>query len=94
MSDSHNWPPWVQTNGTKRECEVPYEAAFFAEKHGLTLRAAQIILTSNGPSRQRCDAAARAFVTAVAARAKGTSAYERHLRSSLSVYTVGDVIEN
>lgn len=48
--------------------DFPYDVAFFAEKHGLTLRAAKIILCSNGPSRTMCDAAARAFVAALAAR--------------------------
>ncbi|GLS30783.1 hypothetical protein GCM10007937_24910 [Mesorhizobium albiziae] len=48
--------------------ELPYEPAYFAEKHGLTLKAAQVILTANGPSRQRCDVAAQAFLVAVSAR--------------------------
>jgi hypothetical protein len=45
-----------------------YEVEFFAKKHGLSLRAAKVILFSNGPSRTMCDAAAKAFVAAVAAR--------------------------
>ena len=45
-----------------------YEPDLFAAKHGLTLKAAKVILTSNGPSRHRCDASARAFLAAVAAR--------------------------
>jgi hypothetical protein len=45
-----------------------YEVEFFAEKHGLSLKAAKVILYSNGPSRVMCDAAAKAFVAAVAAR--------------------------
>ena len=49
----------------------PYEAAFFAEKHGLSLRAAKIVLYSNGPSRTMCDAAAKAFREALAARRNG-----------------------
>ena len=36
-----------------------------AEKHGLTVRAAEIVLISNGPSKVACDAAARAFKEAV-----------------------------
>jgi len=48
--------------------ELPYDLAFFAEKHGLTLRAAQVILTANGPYRRRCDLAAQVFLAAVAAR--------------------------
>lgn len=47
-----------------------YEIAYFAEKYGLSLKAAEIILTVNGPSKRMCDAAAVAFVAAVAARAK------------------------
>lgn len=46
----------------------PYEATSFAVKHGLTLKAAEIVLFSNGPSRTACDAAARAFNEAVAMR--------------------------
>ena len=38
--------------------EHQYEAEFFAAKHGLTLRVAKVVLYSNGPSRQKCDAAA------------------------------------
>ncbi len=45
-----------------------YEVEFFAQKHGLSLKAAKVILYSNGPSRTMCDAAAKAFVAAVAAR--------------------------
>ncbi|TGQ35683.1 hypothetical protein EN859_023595 [Mesorhizobium sp. M00.F.Ca.ET.216.01.1.1] len=45
-----------------------YEVEFFAKKHGLSLKAARVILYSNGPSRTMCDAAAKAFVAAVAAR--------------------------
>ncbi|MER9405325.1 hypothetical protein NKI36_14885 [Mesorhizobium caraganae] len=39
---------------------------FFAQKHELSLRAAKIILYSNGPSRVACDGAALAFLEAVA----------------------------
>jgi hypothetical protein len=49
----------------------PYEVEFFAKKHGLSLKAARVILYSNGPSRTMCDAAAKAFVAAVAARGEG-----------------------
>jgi len=48
--------------------DPPYEATSFAVKHGLTLKAAEIVLSSNGPSRAACDAAARAFNEAVAMR--------------------------
>ncbi|TIX42946.1 MAG: hypothetical protein E5V40_05105 [Mesorhizobium sp.] len=40
----------------------PYHLDVFMEKHGLSRRAAQVILHSNGPSRIQCDAAAEAFV--------------------------------
>lgn len=46
----------------------PYDAAFFADKHGLTLKAAEVILFANGPSRNMCDAAANAFLRAVTER--------------------------
>jgi hypothetical protein len=49
--------------------EASYEIAYFAEKHGISLKAAEIILTVNGPSKRMCDATAVAFVAAVAARA-------------------------
>lgn len=49
--------------------EASYEIAYFAEKHGISLKAAEIILTVNGSSKRMCDAAAVAFVAAVAARA-------------------------
>lgn len=49
----------------------PYEAAYFAEKHGLSLKAAKVVLYSNGPSRTMCDAAAKAFTEALAARRNG-----------------------
>lgn len=40
----------------------------FAEIHGLTTRAAEIILDANGPSKRACDAAAGAFAAAAAFR--------------------------
>ena len=46
------------------------EVSQFAEKHGLTERAAAIILVANGPDVDRCDAAARAFNQAKRARAE------------------------
>ena len=48
----------------------PYPMGFFAEKHGLSLKAAEVILYSNGPSQIACDAAARAFLTALALRGR------------------------
>jgi len=43
----------------------PYEIEFLAEKYGLSSRAAEIIVNSNGPSRDKCDHAATAFVQAM-----------------------------
>jgi hypothetical protein len=48
----------------------PYPVAFFAEKHGLSLKAAEVILFSNGPSHNACDAAARAFLGALELRGR------------------------
>lgn len=48
----------------------PYDPAFFADKYGMTLKAAKVVLFANGPSRTACDAAAKAFMAAVAARNK------------------------
>ena len=45
--------------------DMPCDREDFAEKHGLTVRAAEIVLISNGPSKVACDAAARAFKEAV-----------------------------
>ncbi|RWC28371.1 hypothetical protein [Mesorhizobium sp.] len=50
--------------------EMPYEVTAFAEKHGLTERAAEVLLVANGPSRVACDAAANAFIQAVEMRNK------------------------
>lgn len=48
----------------------PYPMELFAEKHSLSIRAAEIILYSNGPSRTACDAAAKSFNEAVELRHK------------------------
>lgn len=45
-----------------------YEPDAFAEKHGLTLEQARIVLSSNGPARRACDIGAVAFLEAVKAR--------------------------
>jgi hypothetical protein len=52
----------------------PYDLATFAEKHGLNVRAAELLLFAKGPSRAACDSAALAFLAAVAAQAKRHSA--------------------
>ncbi|AZO47912.1 MAG: hypothetical protein EOS58_18310 [Mesorhizobium sp.] len=46
--------------------EQPYEVITFAKKHGLTVPAADAVLFAKGPSRKACDAAALAFLCAVA----------------------------
>jgi hypothetical protein len=47
--------------------ETPYTIEEFAEKYGLSRKAADVVLLANGPSRQKSDAGARAFLAAVAA---------------------------
>ena len=58
------------TSSTPGAENEPYDTETFAQKHGLSERAAEVVLFSNGPSRTACDAAARAFKVAVAAREK------------------------
>jgi hypothetical protein len=65
MSFSGNAAPEQLRNQGR---ELPYELPYFAQKHDLTLRTAQVILTANGPYRRRCDLAVQAFLAAVAAR--------------------------
>lgn len=48
------------TNGGSPQDE-PYGAFHFAKKYGLALRDAKFIMALNGPSRRRCDAAAKAL---------------------------------
>lgn len=50
--------------------DTGYDATFFADKHGLALQSARVILAANGPSRIACDAAAKAFLVAIATRQK------------------------
>lgn len=50
--------------------DTPYDVESFAEKYGMTLKAAKVVLYANGPSKIACDAAARAFNEAVALRNK------------------------
>lgn len=46
--------------------EVPYAIEEFAAKYGLSRKAADVVLMASGPSRQKSDAGARAFLAAVA----------------------------
>lgn len=39
----------------------PYEVAYFARKHRLTIAQARAIIREHGPSRKKCDAAAKAL---------------------------------
>ena len=57
-----------------RSDDQPYEVTSFARKHGLTIQAADAMLFAKGPSREACDAAALAFLCAIAAQAKKQSA--------------------
>jgi hypothetical protein len=68
MADDIETVPRGTSNGGRFKGGFPYDPAYFAEKHGLTLKAAKIILTAYGPSRQRCDLSAVAFLAAKAAR--------------------------
>lgn len=42
-----------------------YDPREFAEKHGLTLKQAEIVIHTNGPSKHKCDLAAVAFLAAL-----------------------------
>ena len=42
--------------------KCPYERDFFAQKHGISVSAADVLLKANGPSRHRCDHAAAAYL--------------------------------
>ncbi|MFK0693239.1 hypothetical protein ACFX5Q_34755 [Mesorhizobium sp. IMUNJ 23033] len=53
--------------------DQPYELTSFATKHGLTIPVADAVLFAKGPSRAACDAAALAFLCAVAAYSKKRS---------------------
>ncbi|PZV36318.1 hypothetical protein [Mesorhizobium kowhaii] len=47
-----------------------YEVTSFAQKYGLTIPIADAVLFAKGPSRTACEAAALAFLCAIAAHAK------------------------
>lgn len=48
--------------------EQAYDVAEFAEKHGLTIAQAKIVITANGPSKHKCDIGAVAFRQALEVR--------------------------
>lgn len=50
--------------------DQPYEITSFAKKYGLTIPIADAVLFAKGPSRTACDAAALAFLCAIAAQTK------------------------
>jgi hypothetical protein len=60
----------ARRNGEAAQLALFMRFAYFAKKHGVILKAAEIVLSANGPSTRVCDAAAIAFVAALAARAK------------------------
>ncbi|TPI21021.1 MULTISPECIES: hypothetical protein [unclassified Mesorhizobium] len=45
-----------------------YDPQTFADKHGLTLAQAKIVISSNGPSKHGCDMGAVAFLNALKMR--------------------------
>lgn len=45
-----------------------YDPQTFADKHGLTLAQAKIVISSNGPSQHSCDMGAIAFRSALKIR--------------------------
>jgi len=63
---------WKQSIGDKSgermpvPAEAPYSVEEFSQKYGLSLKAAEVVLIANRPSRQKSDAGARAFLDAVA----------------------------
>ncbi|RWC49986.1 MAG: hypothetical protein EOS55_05330 [Mesorhizobium sp.] len=58
------------TSATPVAENEPYDIAAFATKYGMSEKAAEVVLSANGPSRTACDAAARSFMEAVARRSK------------------------
>ncbi|MBZ9819705.1 hypothetical protein [Mesorhizobium sp. CA4] len=52
-------------NRTGHQWNQAYDPAEFAEKHGLTVRQAIVVIESNGPSREKCDQAGHAFAAAL-----------------------------
>lgn len=56
-----------------------YDPVEFAERHGLTVRQAIVVIESNGPSREKCDQAGHAFAAAVQQFGRG---HHRKRRSS------------
>ncbi|PZV39550.1 hypothetical protein [Mesorhizobium kowhaii] len=61
------------TSSTPGTENLPYDTAVFAKKHGMSQKAAEVLLFANGPSRTACDAAARSFLEAVARRSKSSN---------------------
>ena len=63
MENTMTNEPSRQAGSAPVSKDEPYELAFFAKKHGLTLPASTDILAKFGPSRRSCDAAARRLKT-------------------------------
>ncbi|RWN01008.1 MAG: hypothetical protein EOR86_03900 [Mesorhizobium sp.] len=56
----------AKMQGLKRSWwKEAYDVDEFAERHGLTIRQAEIVIQSNGPSKHKCDLAAAAFKVAL-----------------------------
>jgi hypothetical protein len=53
-----------------------HDPQFLAEKYGLTVQQAKVVISSNGPSKHGCDVGALAFVRALAMR-KGKEPWRR-----------------
>jgi hypothetical protein len=57
--------PSKQLKDRKLVSQQPYEVAYFAKKHNLTMGQARTIIQQHGPSRRKCDAAAKAFLLSI-----------------------------
>ena len=53
--------------------EGAYDPGELAEKHGLSLEQAKIVISSNGPSKHKCDVGAAAFRRALELRRNRTN---------------------
>lgn len=52
-------------NRTGHQWDQAYDPREFAERHGLTVRQAIVVIQSNGPPREKCDQAGRVFAAAL-----------------------------
>jgi hypothetical protein len=49
----------VELAAGRSRLDEPYGAVGFADKHGMTMRMAELIILGHGPSRGECDSVAR-----------------------------------